>query len=460
MQPLHELTYDLLIKTDMSRFDFAGTLEFGCVAAEPVEFIELNCLELAVWRCWQYVDEQRQPCRFEYRPEQESLRIYLTAATAGPLRLQIEYDGRINDRMAGFYRSRYTFNGTAAHIAVTQFQESDARRAFPCIDQPSAKARFHVALESPPELEAFSNMPVAAVTYQANGAKRVRFQQTPKMSTYLLFFGLGRFDRIQGGEDTRVWAMTIPGLAAFADYGLRFGQKALAYCEDYYAIPFPLPKLDLLAVPDFAFGAMENWGAITFRENLLLNFPDQTSQAGKERICEVIAHEIVHQWFGNLVTPADWKFLWLNESFATYFGYGVVAHYHPDWDIWATFINGQTSSALDRDALQETFPIEIPGGEHVVINSSTAPIIYSKGGQHPQTGRGLYRLSQFSKRAARLSGKACLRCRRQPPPVGGARASIWPAGNPHDADLDRTTRLSPTEGRTAAGAAASYPTAF
>ncbi|MCJ7776313.1 MAG: M1 family metallopeptidase, partial [Desulfobulbaceae bacterium] len=141
----------------------------------------------------------------------------------------------------------------------------------------------------------------------------------------------------------------------------------------------PLPKLDLIAIQDFAFGAMENWGAITFRENLLLHFPEITSRAGEERICEVIAHEIVHQWFGNLVTPSDWKYLWLNESFATYFGYGAVARYHPEWDIWEQFLNGQTGIALERDALHETFPIEIPGGEHVVINTSTAPIIYNKG---------------------------------------------------------------------------------
>ena len=138
--------------------------------------------------------------------------------------------------------------------------------------------------------------------------------------------------------------------------------------------------MDLIAIPDFAFGAMENWGAITFRENLLLHDPERTSSLGEQRICEVTAHEIAHQWFGNLVTPEDWKYLWLNESFATYFGYGVVDHYYPEWGTWDQFLQGQTDSAMVRDALTETIPIEIPGGEHVVINSSTAPIIYSKGG--------------------------------------------------------------------------------
>ena len=161
---------------------------------------------------------------------------------------------------------------------------------------------------------------------------------------------------------------------------LDFGCNALEFCEKYFGIAYPLSKLDLIAIPDFAFGAMENWGAITFRENLLLRYPGITSKSGEGRICEIIAHEIVHQWFGNLVTPSDWKYLWLNESFATYFGYGIVDHYHPDWGIWDQFLLGQTAVAMSRDALIENFPIEIPGGEHVVINSSTAPIIYSKGG--------------------------------------------------------------------------------
>jgi aminopeptidase N len=138
--------------------------------------------------------------------------------------------------------------------------------------------------------------------------------------------------------------------------------------------------MDLIAVPDFAFGAMENWGAITFRENLLLHVPGVTSREGESRICEVIAHEIAHQWFGNLVTPEDWKYLWLNESFATYFGYGMVDHHHPDWEVWHQFVRSQTETALARDALHETFAIEMPGGAQVAITTSTAPIIYSKGG--------------------------------------------------------------------------------
>jgi tricorn protease interacting factor F2/3 len=200
------------------------------------------------------------------------------------------------------------------------------------------------------------------------------------MSTYLLFFGVGDFKCRQGDNDPRVRIAWLPGMSDQTKYGLEFGEKALSFCESYFDIPYPLPKLDLIAVPDFAFGAMENWGAITFRENLLLYDPEITSAEAEERICEVIAHEIVHQWFGNLVTPEDWRYLWLNESFATYFAFGVVANYHPGWQVWEEFLASQTAPAMTRDALTDTSAIEIKGGSHVVINSSTAPIIYSKGG--------------------------------------------------------------------------------
>ncbi len=230
-----------------------------------------------------------------------------------------------------------------------------------------------------------------------NGKKRITFEQTPKMSTYLVFFGVGEFEFTLDTEDPRVRVATLPGMKPYATFGLEFGRKSLAFSEAYYGVPYPLPKMDLIAIPDFAFGAMENWGAITFRENLLLHYPEITSKSGEERICEVIAHEIAHQWFGNLVTPADWKYLWLNESFATYFGYGIVDHYYPQWETWQQFLWGSTGSAMARDALLENFAIEIPGGDHVVINVSTAPIIYSKGGSILRQVEGYIGAENFQK---------------------------------------------------------------
>jgi aminopeptidase N len=262
---------------------------------------------------------------------------------------------------------------------VTQFQESAARQAFPCLDHPRYKATVDLCMIVPQDAGVISNTPVAAEAPLANGLRRVSFETTPKMSTYLVFFAVGPFEWFHGGEDTRVHLAALPGLGHTTELGLTFGQQALAFCEAYYGIPYPLAKLDLIAIPDFAFGAMENWGAITFRENLLLHFTAATSAEGVERICEVIAHEIAHQWFGNLVTPEEWKYLWLNESFATYFGYRVVAHVHPEWEIWDRFLQTETASALSRDGLKTTIPIEMPGEDKVAINSGTAPIIYNKG---------------------------------------------------------------------------------
>ena len=380
MDDVHPRHYTVRIEPDLARFTFSGTTEIVMEADAPVRDITLHLKDLAVRRCRVRQGGRMTPCPFRVEPDAAEIRIFLPRAREGQIVVDVSYEGSIGDGMAGFYRSHYTAGGTRHPIAVTQFQESDARRAFPCVDHPLHKATFDIEMIADETLSVISNCPVAEETPLGNGKKRVRFQRTPKMSTYLVFFGVGAFDFLKDDGPVPVRVITTPGMTPFGRFALGFGRKALAFCEDFYGIPFPFPKLDLIAVPDFAFGAMENWAAITFRENLLLQFPDSTSKAGEERICEVIAHEMAHQWFGNLVTPSDWKYLWLNESFATYFGFGVVDHYHPDWEVWHHFLHSQTAVAFDRDALHETVPIELPGDEAICINSGTAPIIYNKGG--------------------------------------------------------------------------------
>ncbi len=380
MQPITPINYRLHIEPDLANFRFTGKCEFLFDAPKAVAEVALNILDITIRRCRLRQSDNCAECTFKENSENEELVVFLPAPMAGKIKLEIEYQGLINDEMAGFYRSSYTHNGIAKHIAVTQFEESDARRAFPCIDHPARKAAFDIIMDIDKDLTAISNGAIKQEEILGSGKKRVTFEQTPKMSTYLVFFGVGEFEFTQDEKDSRVRVVTLPGMKKFARFGAAFGRDSLAFSESYYAIDYPLPKMDLIAIPDFAFGAMENWGAITFRENLLLHYPQMTSKSGEERICEVIAHEIAHQWFGNLVTPSDWRYLWLNESFATYFGFGVVDHYYPQWETWQKFLLNQTGSSLVRDALHETFAIEIPGGEHVVINASTAPIIYSKGG--------------------------------------------------------------------------------
>jgi tricorn protease interacting factor F2/3 len=379
MQSITPVHYKIRLEPDLVNFSFSGRCELSLQAAEPVAEVSLNILEIAIWGCRAWQADQRTSCAFKVDPAAEEVLIYLPGPMTGDIKLEIDYQGLINDKMAGFYRSKYTHQEQTRYIAVTQFEESDARRAFPCIDHPAAKATFEISMDIDSHLVAISNTAVQTEKMLANGKKRVCFGQTPKMSTYLVFFGVGEFEITVDKDDQRVRSVTLPGMRQFAQFGTEFGRKSLAFSESYYDLAYPLDKMDLIAIPDFAFGAMENWGAITFRENLLLHYPGITSKSGEERICEVIAHEIAHQWFGNLVTPADWRYLWLNESFATYFGFGVVDHHYPQWQTWQQFLFSQTGTALARDGLAETFAIEIPGGEHVVINVSTAPIIYSKG---------------------------------------------------------------------------------
>ena len=380
MQQLVPLNYKIHLEPDLVNFRFEGQCELLLNAPEPAEELTLNILEIAIWRCQFLQGDSSIDCAFTVNPSEEELRINLPKPRSGKISLKIDYQGLINDKMAGFYRSKYLYQEEIQYMAVTQFEESDARRAFPCIDHPAHKATFDISIDIDDNLVAISNEDIKKEDTLENGKRRITFAQTPKMSTYLVFFGVGRFKFTYDEEDPRVRVVTLPGMEKYAQFGARFGRQSLKFSEAYYGIDYPLPKMDLIAIPDFAFGAMENWGAITFRENLLLHYPEVTSKSGEERICEVIAHEIAHQWFGNLVTPSDWKYLWLNESFATYFGFGVVDQYYPQWDIWQQFLNSQTGTALVRDALHETFAIEIPGGEHVVINASTAPIIYNKGG--------------------------------------------------------------------------------
>jgi tricorn protease interacting factor F2/3 len=397
MPEILPLNYRLRLVPDLSRFRFEGRAEIRLHLPEPAGEVVLNAAELAVWGCGVRRGDDLVPCAFRVEPAAEELRVCLPEAMAGEIRLNVDYAGRINDRMAGFYRSRYLHKGRRRFIAITQFEESDARRAFPCIDHPGRKATFDIEMIVGRCMAAVANTDIKAQEMLKGGKKRVIFETTPRMSTYLVFFGVGEFETLQDPIDGRVRVLTLPASQKHARFGLEFGRKALAFSESYYAIPYPLSKLDLIAVPDFAFGAMENWGAITFRENLLLHYPGVTSQSGEERICEVIAHEIAHQWFGNLVTPSDWKYLWLNESFATYFGYGVVAHYCPEWGIWPQFLQGTTASAMTRDALLENVAIEIPGGEHLVINTSTAPIIYNKGASILRQVEGYIGSAHFQK---------------------------------------------------------------
>ncbi|KAL0323733.1 UNVERIFIED_CONTAM: Aminopeptidase M1 [Sesamum calycinum] len=233
--------------------------------------------------------------------------------------LNMEFEGTLNDRMKGFYRSTYEHNGQKKTMAVTQFEPADARRCFPCWDEPACKATFKITLEVPSELVALSNMPV--IEEKLNGdLKTVYYQESPIMSTYLVAVVVGLFDYVEDrtpdGIIVRVYCQV--GKASQGKFALDVAVKTLGLYKDYFAVPYSLPKLDMIAIPDFAAGAMENYGLVTYRETALLYDDKHSAAANKQRVAVVVAHELAHQWFGNLVTMEWWTHLWLNEGFATW----------------------------------------------------------------------------------------------------------------------------------------------
>ncbi len=372
--------YKIHLEPDLTKFTFKGRAEILMNASEPANSISLDAVDLDIQECQVALDGSYEKAAFsELDQEARSFIIQLPQEIQGKIEVLIEYTGSINDSMLGFYRSRYTDkDGQEKYIAVTQFEETEARKAFPCFDQPALKATFDIEYVIDSHLTGISNMPIQDEKELPDGKKLVKFQRTPIMSTYLLFFGVGEFEIKEDPGDVLLRAITTPGKIELAEEGLRFARKCVSFLEDHFGTKYPLPKLDLIAVPDFAFGAMENWGAMTFRENLLLVYPGITSRKARQSLFITIAHEIVHMWFGDLVSPAEWKYLWLNESFATIYGEIAVDQQYPEWQTIESFLLETTAGALSRDSLEENFAVELE--EEARITASTAPIIYDKGG--------------------------------------------------------------------------------
>src|SRR3989344_1018107 len=251
----------------------------------------------------------------------------------GDIEIHIEFTGKITDDLAGIYRSTYEHKGRKEYLITTQCEAPYARKIFPCFDEPNKKATFDLTIIIEKNLKSISNTKIKSEEIK-DDKKIVKFKTTPKMSTYLLYLGIGNFEFIEDNyKEVELRIITTPGKTKDAKFALEYTKKYLKYFENYSEIKYPLEKLDLLAIPDFGAGAMENWRAITFRELLLL-VNEKTSENIKKRVAEVIAHELWHQWSGNLVTMNWWNDLWLNESFANYMAYKAVDHYNPEWKIW------------------------------------------------------------------------------------------------------------------------------
>ena len=376
--------YRIKLQPDLKNFTFDGEQSVDLLILEATSTIVLNSIDLEISNTTLHANGTTLTSK--------SVTIDKDAETAtldfgetiqpGDARLEMVFTGELNDKLMGFYRSEYTSqDGETRYLATTQFEPTDARRAFPCWDEPAKKATFEVTLVFSDEYQAVSNTPVVEEAVPGPGLKSVRFAETPIMSTYLLVFIVGNLtsikERADGGTTVGVW--TTPGKEDQASFALDTSVKLLSYFNEYFGIPYPLPKLDHIAIPDFAAGAMENWGAVTYRETALLVDPDNSSAGTRQRVAEVIAHEMAHMWFGDLVTMEWWDDLWLNESFASWMGNKAVDWLFPEWEMWTQFVNMDTNRALSLDGLKNSHPIEQAVKNPAEVSQLFDAISYSKG---------------------------------------------------------------------------------
>jgi aminopeptidase N len=299
---------------------------------------------------------------------------------SGRYTVELSFTGKITRSMSGIYPCFYEIDKKTKELLATQFESHHAREVFPCVDEPSAKATFNLTLTTPKKETVLSNTPIASESV-IKDKKTTVFETTPKMSTYLLAFVTGdvKYKEARTKKGVAIRAYATPDKLEFVDFALDVAVKCLDFYSEYFGIDYPLEKCDLIALPDFAAGAMENWGLITFREQALLVDVQKTSLATKQHVALVVAHELAHQWFGNLVTMRWWTDLWLNEGFASWMEYFAIDHIFPEWQLWIQFAVDEQLQALALDALENTHPIEVAIKHPDEIRSIFDTISYSKG---------------------------------------------------------------------------------
>jgi puromycin-sensitive aminopeptidase len=353
--------YDLVLAPDLAAATFAGTAVVTVEVTEAVHEVVVHALDLDITEAALVRDGERLDATVTYDAASETATLALPAAAGpGAWELRTSFTGELNDKLVGFYRSTFTDDDGHEHtLACTQFESTHARRAFPCWDEPAFKASFAVTLDVPADLLAISNAAETGREDLGAGRARVRFATTMVMSTYLVAFVVGPLEASEpvdvDGVPLRVIAP--PGRADLTTFALDVGAFSLRFLADWYDIAYPGDKLDLVAIPDFSFGAMENLGCVTFRETALLVDQERATQPELQRVADVIAHEIAHMWFGDLVTMSWWNGIWLNEAFATFMEMLTTDAYRPEWRRWVDFGLAR-SAAFDTDSLTSTRPIE------------------------------------------------------------------------------------------------------
>lgn len=375
------IEYDIQLKPDLQNFTFEGIETISLSIFKKTKTITLHSKEIEIITADISHGKEKVFAKISYDKKQETVTFTFPKFVEKKVKLTIVFRGILNDKMRGFYRSRYNIGNKEYHMATTQFEATDARRAFPCFDEPAQKAIFYVSLIIPKGKTAISNtLPVSVKEHEA-GYEIVKFSPTPKMSTYLLAFIVGDFEYLESktNRNIRVRVYTVPNKKHQAKFALDITVKVLEFYEKYFDIKYPLPVLDMIAIPDFASGAMENWGAITYRESALLVDENHSSASNKQWVALVVAHELAHQWFGNLVTMEWWTHLWLNEGLASFIEYLAVDKLFPKWDIWTQFSINDLGVALRLDGLATTHPIEVEVHHPDEIGEIFDEVSYSKG---------------------------------------------------------------------------------
>ena len=370
----YNLTLDL---TRAEEKEFSGTVIIS--GDSTSESISLHSKGLTI----QSATIDNQPADVSFG-EFDELRLSQPNLENGNHTIHIDFFGNITDAMHGLYPCYFTHDGVKKQLFATQFESHHAREVFPCIDEPAAKAEYDLTLITRPGITVLGNMPVKF--QKENGdSLTTTFEKTPRMSSYLLAFVIGELHkksaRTKSGVEVNVWA-TLAQNENTLDFALDIATRSIDFYDEYFGVKYPLPKSDHVALPDFSSGAMENWGLITYRESCLLADPELTPESSRRFIATVIAHELSHQWFGNLVTMQWWNDLWLNESFANMMEYVAIDALQPDWHMWEDFATNEVTAALRRDSLDGVQPVQADVNHPDEISTLFDPaIVYAKGGR-------------------------------------------------------------------------------
>lgn len=381
-------SYDIQLSIAPDKKSFTGKVVInGIKKGRPAKRITLHQKELKITKTTiQHTDKKKNVTdipikRTVLHSSYDEIRLHTDKDIyAGSYQIILEFSGTITKNMEGVYPCFYEEDGNKKELVATQFESHHAREAFPCIDEPEAKAVFTLSLEHSTNEIALSNTPLAS-SKKFDERQTSTFEQTPIMSTYLLAFVVGElsYKETRSKNNVLIRTYATKNQIEHTSFALDIASKCMDFYEDYYDIPFPLEKCDFVALPDFASGAMENWGLITFREQTLLCDEQNTSLSTKQYVAIVVAHELTHQWFGNLVTMRWWTDLWLNEGFASWMEYLAIDHFYPEWHLWTQFAVDDQQLALKLDSLEHTHPIEVTINHPDEIRTIFDAISYQKG---------------------------------------------------------------------------------